>query len=295
MARSGFNGSCHGQDLGIRDAYGDQIGHLGLAFGQGAGLVERHGGHLAQPLEHGATLQQQATTCACRQSGCDGGGRGDHQGARAADQQDGQTFVDPFAPGLAQQQRRHDGNESADQQNGGRVVAGKLVDEAFGRRLAFLGFFHQSDHPGDRVVAGLGGDPYLEDVVGVDGAGEHAIPWPLVLGNTFSRHRRLVHGAAAFDDVAIGGDTVTRADHHHRLEGKACSRDFPNLVTLDQLSRLRDQVGKPLDARPGPSGSNAFQQFPHQEQQHDGRCLLRGADDDGPDCGDAHQCLDREW
>ncbi|MCY1304048.1 hypothetical protein D9M70_537840 [compost metagenome] len=101
MARSLLECRRQAQNLGLRSAEADNVGHLRLAFGERAGLVEGGGGHLADILEHCAALHQQAAPGASRKAGSDRSRRRDNQSARAADQEDREALVDPFVPGAA--------------------------------------------------------------------------------------------------------------------------------------------------------------------------------------------------
>ena len=92
-------------------AEGDDVGDLGLALGQRAGLVEGDRGDLAEAFQHRAALHQQAAPGAGRERGGDRRRRRDDQRAGAADQQDREALVDPLVPGAAEEQRRHDGDQ----------------------------------------------------------------------------------------------------------------------------------------------------------------------------------------
>ena len=61
MARPASSAAAPAQDLAFaRLADGDHVGHLGLALGERAGLVEGDGGDLAEGLQHGAALDAAA-------------------------------------------------------------------------------------------------------------------------------------------------------------------------------------------------------------------------------------------
>lgn len=93
-----------------QDFGGDQ---LGLALCDGAGLVQGDGLDLPGPFQMDAALDQDAAA--------GGGGKaahhrhrgGDHQRARAGDDQEHEGFVDGLHPGPAHQPRRQEANGQA--------------------------------------------------------------------------------------------------------------------------------------------------------------------------------------
>ena len=77
-------------------------------------------------------------------------------------------------------------------------------------------------------------------------------------------------------------------------DGKAFGRHLPRRAVLFEQRGLRHQRGQRPGCWRAPAGGDAFQQLADEEQEHDGRRFLAGADDDGADGGDGHQHLDRE-
>src|SRR5699024_5723146 len=72
----------------------DDVGQVGAAFGQGAGLVDCDGGDLAGGFQVLPALDQDAVLGGPADAGDDGDGDGDDQRAGAADNQQGQPEDD---------------------------------------------------------------------------------------------------------------------------------------------------------------------------------------------------------
>ena len=127
------------------DPEGHDLGHLGPALGQRAGLVEGDGLDAAAFLQVGAALDEHAVAGRVADGGDDGDRRGDDQRTGAGDDQQHQRPVEPRVEGLPRQ-RGNDGDGRRYGQDDGRIVAREAVDELLGRRLAALGFL---DHVHD--------------------------------------------------------------------------------------------------------------------------------------------------
>src|SRR4051794_40325061 len=100
----------------------------------------------------------------------------------------------------------------------------------------------------DGVVLGLCGHLDAQGAVRVDGAGEDGLALSLALGRALARDGRLVDGALARDDHAIGWDAVAGADGDD-----VANDEIPGLhlleaaVALDE-SGLGHQPGQGADA-----------------------------------------------
>ena len=125
VAGAGLQGGSQPEDVLLATAEADDIGHLGLALGEGAGLVEAGGGDLPQPFQDGTALHEKAPARSGGEPGRDGGGSGDHQGARAADQEDGEALIDPLVPSSTEQERRDDRDEGRDHHHAGACSSGR--------------------------------------------------------------------------------------------------------------------------------------------------------------------------
>ena len=110
------------------------VHEAGLAFGDGAGLVERDG--LDEPglLQVGAALDQDALARSSRQATDDRDRCRDDQRARAGDHQQHQGLVGRLQPRHATQQGQQERHRHRDDENGWRVDGGEAVHESLRRR-----------------------------------------------------------------------------------------------------------------------------------------------------------------
>jgi hypothetical protein len=273
-------------------AIGDDIGDLGLAFGQRAGLVEGNRVDGAQSLQHRAALQQQAAPGTGRQRGGDGSRRRDHQRAGAADQQDRQALVDPFVPVAAQQAAAAAWPPARNRHDTRRVIARETVDEALGRRLGFLRLLDQPHDAGNGVVGGGRRHPHLA----------HAASPLIVPAKTFrdalahrralAGHRRLVDGAFAPStdqpsaEIRSPGRTRMVAPTARLSAGTSRLAVFLEQCLFGTSAPAMDALPRLPAATPSsssPTGTGRPRRPP-----------LPGIDDHRADRRDRHQHLDRK-
>src|SRR5690606_30320277 len=140
----------------VRGLEGDNIRQLGLAFGQGARLVERNRRDLADGFEELTTLDQDALVGGSADSSYECNRGRDDKRSRAADHEDRecQVRISRDAP--------HDGRENDDQR---RIPLRELLDGLLGRRLRLLSLLHAMDDPREGRVS--------TDTLHLDG--QHAI------------------------------------------------------------------------------------------------------------------------
>ena len=152
------------------------------AVGERAGFVEDDGVHVGERLEVVGAFDENAQLGGAADAAKETERHADHQRARAADDQEGQTAQNPVGPGAGDQaaaKREHRGRTG----DGGGVDAGKARDEVLGARLLFAGTLHELQDACDGGLAkGLGGahadetrhvDAAADDIVaGLGGAGD---------------------------------------------------------------------------------------------------------------------------
>ena len=129
----------------------DDVGDLRSAHGERPGLVEGHRLELRHLFEVDAALDEHAAARGAGQGGQDADRRGDHQRARAADDEQREAAVEPGVEGGAEQ-RRHEGDGRRQGDHDRRVPRGEAVDDALRRRALRLRLLHQVDDLGDGVV-----------------------------------------------------------------------------------------------------------------------------------------------
>src|SRR3954462_789742 len=106
MVRTGFVRRSEFQDFALAPAVGHHVRDFRLAFGERARLVEGDAGDRAERLQHRPTFQEEAAPGPGREPGRNGRRRGNHERTLTANEEDSQPFVDPRAPGRAEEKRR---------------------------------------------------------------------------------------------------------------------------------------------------------------------------------------------
>ncbi len=222
------------------------------------------------------------------------GGNRDHQRAGAADQQQRKAAIDPRLPRRAEGQRRHDRGEKRHAHNRGHVDAAEPVDEPLDRGARALGLLHEVQNARDRVVFGGFLDADAQLTLGVDRSGEDRVAGLFQDRHALARHRAFIDARTAGDDVAIGGDAVTRAGLHDLADGEAVGGNLANAVADNQPRGLRHQIGQRPDRTAGARRRKPFEHLAHREQEDHERRFLRRTDEERADRCDAHQHFDCE-
>jgi hypothetical protein len=268
---------------------------LGLAFGDGARLVERHGLELACLFEVGAALDEDAAPRGRCERAHHGDGRRDHQRARARDDQQHQRLVEGLQPRPVHEQRREQRNRQRQHEDRGRVDGGEFIDEALRGRARALRFFDRVNDARERGVGGHGSDAELQCGGLVDGAREDRVAHRLVHRNALARDRRLVDGAEAVGHHAVQRHALAGADardgvQRHRIGPHGLPAAI-GLLHLGLLGREREQA---LDRVARAVHGAGFDQFGNRIERHHHRGLGPLADDEGARHGDGHQRIDVE-
>ena len=289
-----LHGGGEQDDLLFWSAQADHVRHLGLVLGQRAGLVEGDRRDTADGLQRGTALDQQAAPGTRRDAAGHGSRDAQHQGTGAGDQQQGHTFVDPFVPGLAEQQRWEDSEQEGHGHRRRGVPAGEAVDEARGGGFGGLRLFDQVDDPGDGVVGSPSLHPDGQHPVGVDAARVDRIAGALVDGHALAGHRGVVEVGVALGDGAVRRDPATRLDPHELADLKPLDGHLAGLTTFEQQGGLGSQRRERLNPCPRPPGRDVLQQFADGEEEDDECPFRRLPDGDGADGGHADQGVDGE-
>mmetsp|Transcript_14461 Transcript_14461/g.45966 ORF Transcript_14461/g.45966 Transcript_14461/m.45966 type:complete len:517 (+) Transcript_14461:45-1595(+) len=152
------------EELLLRDPGAERahLVHAEDALGQGARLVERDVGHVAQGLEVRAALDKHTVARGLREAGDVGDGRGDDERAGAGDDQqhEGEMQVvlvvaEPEGEGQKREEPRR-------QHHRGRVVLGEVLHELLGGGPLRLRLLHQAHHARHGGVRADGGGADLQ-------------------------------------------------------------------------------------------------------------------------------------
>ena len=148
--------------------------HRERAVGEGARLVKDDGVNVGERLEVVRTLDENAQLGRAADAAKEAQRHADHERARAADDQEGQTAQNPVGPGAGDQaaaKREHRGRAG----DGGRVDAGKARDEVLGARLLFAGILHELQDARDGGLAKRPGGAHVDEARHVDAAADDIV------------------------------------------------------------------------------------------------------------------------
>ena len=104
---------------------------------------------------------------------------------------------------------------------------------------------HGMDDAGKRGVAGGGGDAVFERARGVDRGGVDRVALGLFHRQAFAGDGRLVHGRAAADDLAVGGDAFAGPHAHDVAWLQLRGRLLPRAVGLPARGGLGARSSRP--------------------------------------------------
>ncbi len=127
--------------------------HPWFTNGQRTGFIKGDLRDTAQLLQRCAAFNQCAAPCRRRQPGGNGRGRGDHQRARATDEQQRQPFINPLLPAAIEHQRRNKRHQQRDDHNDWRIDAAETVNKPLNGRTALFRLFNQRQDTVNRAGA----------------------------------------------------------------------------------------------------------------------------------------------
>ena len=241
---------------------------MGLALGDGAGLVQDDDVGLAHGFQRSGGLEQDACFRAGAAAHHDGHRGRQTQGAGAADDQDADGTCQGEADGLPDGQPDNAGDERQDE-DGGHEDGGHLVGDLGDGRLAGRGLFHQADHLTDGgVPADPGGLAGQEAALVVGGGGDGAAR-PLVHRQALAGEHGFIHGALALDHLAVHRDALPWAhqelvSYHHVLH-----RDLDLLAVPQDGGLFGGQVHEAADGVGGLALAVGFQGLAHGDEGQD--------------------------
>ena len=190
------------------------VGHSRLAAGDGARLIEHHGAHAAQVLQRLGALKQNTHLCTLAGAHHNGDGRGQTQGARAADHQHGDGGGERLVDVAGERHPYHKGH-GRNHKHHGHKHAGDLVGQAGDGRLGGVSVLDELNNLGERRIGaharGAEGErPGVVDRSGVDG-----IAGGLFHGDRLAGKRALIDGRGALEHNAVDGDGLAGAHAQH--------------------------------------------------------------------------------
>ena len=250
------------------------VGHGRLAAGDGAGLIEHHGAHVAQILQRLGALKQNAHLGALAGAHHNGDGRGQAECARAADHQHGHGGGERLVYAAGQRHPYRKGH-GRDHEHHGHKHAGDLVGQAGDGRLGGVGVLDELDDFGKRRVGAHACGTEGKRTGAVDGGGVDGVAGGLFHGDGLAGERTLVHGRRALEYHAVDGDRLAGA-HAQDLAGKDTvdvHRGLGAVIGNDGRG-LGRQVDERLDGAAGLGLAARLEVFAHgDERQNRARAL----------------------
>jgi hypothetical protein len=278
----------HALPVESRPGQDPDLGQSRSAFGQGAGLVERHQGGGAERLHHDGGLDQDAVTACVGHRGQQRGHGGQDHGARRGDDHEGHRAQER---GL---QRRSSGQRNGEQDQRGddhadRVALLHFLDEQLGPGLGRRRLLDHRHDPGHHCVRG--GTVHLDGhrADGVDGAGEHLVARMLGDRHRFAGDGGLVHVTGAGDDSSVGGDPLAGAHQDHVADAQCGGRDASFSGIGDQARVVGRQVEQSADRLRSAVGGHRLHGSGRGEDDDEQAAVQDLADRCRADCGHHHQ------
>ena len=246
----------------------DQVGHVGLAFGDGAGLVQDDDVGLAHSFQGSGSLEQDACFRACAAAHHDGHRGSQTQGAGTADDQDADGTRQGKADGLPNGQPDDAGDECQDE-HGGHEDGGHLVGDLGDGRLAGGCLLYQADHLADGGISADASGLAGQEAALVGGGGGDGAARPLVHWQTFAGEHGFIHGALTLDYLAVHRDALPRAHqelvaYHHILH-----RDLDLLAVPQDGGLFGGQIHEAADGVGGLALAVGFQGLAHGDEGQD--------------------------
>ena len=255
-------------------AGGDDIGHLGFAFGDGAGLIQDHGIQEMSSLQAFGAFDEDAVFRTLAGAHHDGNGGGQPQRTGAGDDQHRDAHVQGKVKPGAQQQPHHNG-DGGDSHNGGNKDRSHLVRQFGNGGLGGGGLLHQPDDLGQGGIISHAGGPEFEEAALVDRGGDHPVVHLFLHRDALAGEGRLIHRGAAFDDNAVHRDALSRADHNDVPGDDLFHRDLHFGAAAEHHGALGGQIHQLGDGFGGPALGAGFQPFAEGDEGEDGGCRFK--------------------
>ena len=218
MLTSALERGGHTKELALFHlASGYDVGHAGLALGDGARLVQDDGVQLAGGLERLGTLDENTKLGSALGAYHNGGRRGEPQGAGAGDHEYDNGVVEGHREVARCEERNpRDEGHGRDADDGGDEDTRDPVGHTLDGGLRAGGLVHEADDVGERgvVTHGRGSHGY-PTTLGHGGACDR-VAHALLHGDGLAGDGRLVYGGRALHHPAIHGHGLSRT-HDHAL------------------------------------------------------------------------------
>ena len=193
----------------------DKVGEAGPTTGDGAGLVEHHGGDPAGGLERFAVADEDPELGGLPGADHDRGRGREPEGAGAGDDQDRDRRADREGHRAGPAARTEECPEGEVQDGHGEdrrdEPGGRGVGEPLHRHLRALRLLDEPDDLGEGRVVADRGDLHEQGAGPVEGGADDRVAGRLRDRDGLTGQHRLVDGRAALEDDAVDGDLLAGA------------------------------------------------------------------------------------
>ena len=233
-------------------------------------------------------------TSRCRERSHNRHRRGNHQRARARDDEQHERAIDPRRRLSAGDQRRHCRDDHRQREHDRRVDAREAIDERLDGRTLCLRGLDQMDDPRQPAVTAETQDTHLHRAAAVDRPRVDLVARLLVDRPRLARERRLVDVAAPTDHQAIERHLFARADDDLVARSDRIHRN-PLLAAVAPDERLaRRQVDQRPYRLPRAFHRPDLEPLRDGKEEHDARGFRPVAERERSDHRDHHQHVDIE-
>ena len=270
-------------------------GHFKGALRQGAGLIEHHNAGACQLFQIGRTLDEDAAGGSTADTAEEAQRDGDDQRARAADDKEGQSAVDPVAKagGLSHEQQHHRRQESQRQcavADGGGVHPGKAGDKVFCPGFFHAGIFHQIKNFRDGRFTEFLGGAHFQQAGHVHAAADDLVPGVHVPGQAFAGQGGGVQGGTALHDDAVNGHPLAGLHHDDGAHLDLIRVYLLQLAVLAlDVGVVRADIHQASNALAALAHSHALEQFADLVKDDNGAALHIVAQRKRAHGGNCHQ------
>ena len=270
--------------IGRQDLMDDEV-----SFGNRPGLIKDDSADIFKLFDGDTAFKQDALLRRGTDAGKEAEGDAEYQGAGAADDQEGQSRIDPVMP-FARNQGRDDSRSRGDSDDGRRIDARKASDKAvdlrFSGRRFFDGFQNFSNHRFGQRFRNLD----VEDARRIDAARHDFSPFMAGNGDRFPGQSRRIEKTVAGNNDAVQGDAVADTDDSNVFYSSITSRNFNSTSIFHKaVDDVRPHIDSSRHLLPAAVDGPFFHSFPDTAEEHDGHGFRVVPDGKGTDGSYGHE------
>ena len=252
--------------LGKAVGAGD-TGHGEAALRHRTGFIHYNRTDITQRFQRRAAFKEDPPTGTVADPREVGQRHTENEGAGTADYKEGQRRVDPLRPCPGDQRRDH--RRGHGQQNdAGRIDAGKTGNEAVDLRFAGRRLFHRIEDPRDHRLTQNFFHTDLQYAGSIDAAGDHLITEAHRRRYRFPGHRRSVHAAFPLNDDTVQRNTVSGAHQQNIADHGVFGGDLRSLLAHEEMYRFGAHIHGFHDLAAAFRHRPFFKNLADAEEQH---------------------------